>query len=269
MKISANFICAAFAAGLVPKTMGSALPLPKSIPWETTTHNILLSEIGPFNLTPQSGASNPSSGALDKRSGYSARVCKDISAQFTPQTGGVWHFREARCDRSGTDINTFRVECFGGRNWIEHLPQRKGQCGPREWCVDYHGRNAKGDQANDVFCVNRKDIHTWVANTQTRQEDVVTCSAGWTNDYKQTAYASLEVDVMDSAGINAIAPRSIFYKLNQKLIGISRGNDPFVGSGTIAMPPGSTIQACVTAYAAQSQILNILGAMVAFSLVKT
>ncbi|KAM5528279.1 hypothetical protein FOXYSP1_19548 [Fusarium oxysporum f. sp. phaseoli] len=259
---------AVIAAVLTPLVLGAATPTPQpSIQWETTTKDILLSEIGPFDLESQltSSGSTGTSSTMNKRSSYSAGVC--FAIPFKPQTGGAWGFKQAWCDRTGTDVNTFRVDCFGGRNYIETLPNRKGACDEGQWCVDYHGRNSKGDAADDVLCVNRKDIHTWVANTQTRPvEDKVTCSSGWRNDYKQSASATFEVDVMDSAGKNRIAPENVYYILNQKRIGVSRSNDAEVGSGRITIPPGGAIQACVTAKVAQNQILNMLGAITSFKL---
>lgn len=257
---------AVIAAVLTPLVLGAATPTPQpSIQWETTTKDILLSEIGPFDLESQLTSSGSTSGTMNKRSSYSEGVCNAIS--FLPQTGGRWHFEQAWCDRTGTDVNTFKVDCFGGRNYVETLPKRKGACGKGEWCVDFHGYNVKGDAADDVTCVNRKNIHTWVANTKTRPvEDRVTCSSGWTNDYKQSAKATFEVDVMDSDGKNRIAPENVYYILNQKRIGVSRSNDAEVGSGYITIPPGGAIQACVTAKVAQQQILNLLGAITSFKL---
>ncbi|RKL03350.1 hypothetical protein BFJ70_g17284 [Fusarium oxysporum] len=257
---------AVIAVVLTPLVLGAATPPQQpSAQWETTTKNILLSEIGPFDLRSQLTPSGSTSGTLNKRSSYSEGVC--LAIPFKPQTGGQWHFEQATCDRTGTDVNTFRVDCFGGRNYVESLPKRKGACGKGQWCVDFHGYNTKGDAAYDVTCVDRTNIHTWVANTKTSPlEDQVTCSSGWTNDYKQSAQATFEVDVMDSAGINRIAPDNVYYILNEKRIGVSRSNDAEVGSGDIIIPPGGAIQACVAAKIAQTQILNILGALTSFKL---
>ncbi|KAF5023766.1 hypothetical protein F66182_4159 [Fusarium sp. NRRL 66182] len=257
---------AVFAALLTPLVLGAAPPaLQPSIKWETTTNDILLSEIGPFDLKSQLTSSGSTSGTMNKRSSQSEGVCTAI--RFLPQTGGRWHFEQAWCDRTGTDVNTFRVDCFGGRRWVERLPKRQGACRKGEWCVDFHGHNTKGDPADDITCVNRKNIHTWVANTQTRPvEDRITCSSGWRNNYKQSAKATFEVDVMDSGGVNRIAPENVYYILNQQRIGVSRGNDAEVGSGDIIMPPGGSVQACVIANAAKNQVLNILGAVTSFAL---
>lgn len=198
--------------------------------------------------------------ALEKRSSYSEGVCQALPTR--PQTGGTWHYKEARCDRTGTDVNTFKVDCFGGRNYIETQYNKVGQCGKGEWCVDFHGYNTKGDAALDVLCINRNNIHTWVANTyQNPVDDRVTCSSGWRNTGKSNIDATFEVDVMDSAGVNRIAPKEVYYQLDLKRIGTSRDNDAEVGSGHIIIPPGGAVQACVIADVAQNQILNMLGAL--------
>ncbi|KAK1712600.1 uncharacterized protein BDZ83DRAFT_638433 [Colletotrichum acutatum] len=134
-----------------------------------------------------------------------------------------------------------------------------GACGKNQWCVEFHGYNEIGQGAWDVTCVDKPSIHTWVANTFSNPGQVTTCSAGWNNNGKRNLKATFEVDVMDAGGINRINPKEVYYQLGGKRIGVSRSGDSEVGSGSIIIPPGGSIQACVTAYS--GQIINMLGAL--------
>ncbi|CBX96683.1 predicted protein [Plenodomus lingam JN3] len=269
MKITGPFSHATIAAVLIPLIAGSPLAsAPNSSPWETTTKDILISEIQPFNLASHVDNLESSTGLSSKRSSWSTGVCNQMNVHFKPVTGGLWHFKAARCDRTGTDVNTFTVDCFGGRNWIEEHIDKPGKCGPREWCVDFRGINNKGDGTNDVYCVKRADIHTWVANTFANPvDDHVTCSRKWTNDSPRSAKAQLLVDVMDNAGKDYISPQNVFFTINKKWVGNSKGGDAIVGSGVITIPPRADIYACVTAIMNKGQILNIMAALTLLSYV--
>ncbi|KAI8304660.1 hypothetical protein K4K61_006001 [Colletotrichum sp. SAR11_59] len=247
-------------AAVLPAVLGAvAAPLErKAVEWVTTTEAIDLSQLGTISLDSQSP--NPADVVvrdLEKRSSYSALVCR--SRRPLPRSGAKWLYEEATCDRTGTDVNTFKVTCIAENSHADAIYRQPGACGKNQWCVEFHGYNERGAGAWDVTCVDKSQIHTWVANTNSNPGKLTTCSAGWNNNGNRNLKGTFEVDVMDAGGINRIAPSNIFYQLNGKRIGVSRSGDSEVGSGSVIIPPGGPIQACVTAF--QGQIINMLGAV--------
>ncbi|KAI3571090.1 hypothetical protein IWW34DRAFT_298322 [Fusarium oxysporum f. sp. albedinis] len=77
---------AAIAVVLTPLVLGAAIPPQQpSAQWETTTKNIHLSKIGPFDPRSQLSPSSSTSDTLSKLSSYSEGVC--FAIPFKPQTG--------------------------------------------------------------------------------------------------------------------------------------------------------------------------------------
>lgn len=254
------FTTAAILAALVPLVPAAIMAptLERRATWETTKNDIDLSQLGTIELESQNP--NPSKMALrslEARSSASAFVCRARTP--LPRSGGKWLYHEATCDRTGTDVNTFKVTCAAENMHADLNYRNPGKCGKNQWCVEFHGYNEIGQGAWDVTCIDRPQIHTWVANTFSNPGAITTCSSGWSNHGKNNLKATFEVDVMDAGAVNRVAPAEVFFQLNQKRIGVSRRNDPDVGSGSIIIPPGGSIQACVTAI--QGQTLNLLGAL--------
>ncbi|KAJ0329233.1 hypothetical protein COL5a_004469 [Colletotrichum fioriniae] len=251
---------AALLAAVLPTAL-AAVPsdnLERRAEWPTTTHDIELSELGNIELYSQNeNPANVVQRELEARSSASAFVCR--GRRPLPRSGGKWLYREATCDRTGTDVNTFKVSCMAENSHADILYRLPGACGKNQWCVEFHGYNEIGQGAWDVTCVDKPNIHTWVANTFSNPGQVTTCSSGWNNNGKRNLKATFEVDVMDAGGINRINPKEIYYQLSGKRIGVSRSGDSEVGSGSVIIPPGGSIQACVTAYS--GQIINMLGAL--------
>ncbi|TDZ29976.1 hypothetical protein C8035_v003545 [Colletotrichum spinosum] len=227
--------------------------------WTTTTEPIDLSTLGTIELYSQNP--NPQALALRQlqdRSSASATICR--GRRPLPRSGAKWLFNEATCDRTGTDVNTFKVSCVAELQHADIIYRLPGACGPKQWCVEFHGYNEISQAAWDVTCVDKSNIHTWVKNAfSSGPSELTSCSAGWNNRGKTNLKATFETDVMDAGGINRIAPQEVFYQLNGKRIGVSRGRDSEVGSGSVIIPPGGSIQACVTAFS--GQVINMLGAV--------
>ncbi|KAL0939893.1 Pep1-like protein [Colletotrichum truncatum] len=193
---------------------------------------------------------------LEKRSSFTVPVCR--FREPGPRSGGQWLFMDGYGDRTGTDVNTFKLTCQASTQHADIIYRVPGQCESGQWCVEYHGYSELGQAGHDIVCVDKGQIHTWALNSF-HNPGKSACSAGWNNRGKTNLKATLEVDVMDSAGLNRIAPQEVYYLLNQKRIGVSRGYDSEVGSGSVIIPPGGSLQACVTPIA--GQILNMLGAL--------
>ncbi|OHE97275.1 hypothetical protein CORC01_07330 [Colletotrichum orchidophilum] len=216
-----SFKLAAIFAALLPSGLGAVIaPLSEhDIQWETTTEDIDITQQPPFESKPQYRFSD-SSGAIEKRSGVGQAVCSKI--WWKPQSGEPedgWYFHEAWCDRSGNkNQNTFRVDCFGGRNDIETLPRRKGSCGIGEYCMDVaKGADIRGNRAHDIACVKKENVHTWVAGAlANRVPDSPICSGRWTNGGTVNARATFDVDVLDSDGIHEAISERISFLLNKR-----------------------------------------------------
>lgn len=252
------FQSAALLAALLPGALAAvaASSLERPATWETTTEAIQLSRLG----TIIKGSQNPNPGHvalrnLEARGMETALVCRGREPPLN--SGGKWLYNDASCDRTGTNVRTFKVSCSAINQPADLIYRVPGTCGEHQTCFDFHGWNELGQSAWDVDCVDKSTIHTWVANTFRDPNDITTCSSEWNNDSKRAMKVTFEVDVMDSGAVNRIAPSEIFYQLNKKRIGVSRRKDPAVGSGKVIIPPGGSIQACVTAFG--GQILNMMG----------